>query len=68
MIAANNEYTENIIQTELPPDADDGLKAKVKKKVTRYNLATHVPYDIIDKLIGEATIEYEAEKKEDTEE
>lgn len=63
MIDANEVYSNNIVQNELPPDADEGLKAKVKKKISRYNLATHIPYDIIDKLIGEATIEYESEKK-----
>ncbi len=58
VINANNEYCRTLLESE--PElatGTDQMKTIFLSKMTRYNLATHIPYDIVDKLIKESKIE-----------
>lgn len=56
VINANNEYCRTLVESELANETDQ-VKTIFIAKMTRYNLATHIPYDIVDKLIKESKIE-----------
>jgi ferritin-like protein len=56
MIDANNTQIQTIIDTEMT-EASEEEKNIFKRKMTRWNLNSHLPYEIIDKFMREAKVE-----------
>jgi hypothetical protein len=56
MIDANNTQIQTIIDTEMT-EASEEEKNIFKRKMIRWNLNSHLPYEIIDKFMREAKVE-----------
>lgn len=62
MMETNDNYIDKLIADEMN-DAEELEKAIFRRKLTRYNLNSHIPYEVIDKYIKEAKVEYAVTKQ-----